>query len=392
MKKIPYFILFFLLLCVIVCPSAVVAHAEEGAMENGEEKLMEQIDLLLNELDLSELQNYLDEFAQFKGVSVKEKLKEVLSGDFSINYKSLFDGILSLFWEEVSVLLPAFAMILAITLLCSVINTAKSDILHSSMSDIIYYISYLCVGAIVLSCLISVLNAGFDTVQQMKMQMQLLYPVLLTLMAGSGGVVSASIFRPAVAFLSSGIVELFTSVVFPVAILIIVLSFVGSLSDSFRLKKLSELFQSVCKWLIGLSLGLFSFYLTVQGITSAQYDGISLRAAKYAVSSSVPIVGGFLSGGIELVLAGSAIIKNAVGSFSLFLLVGTIVKPLMLFVSLQLFLRFSAAATESIGGRVSAFLSRLSSSLSYFIAGILCVAFLYFITVLMLVCSSGVIL
>ena len=225
----------------------------------------------------------------------------------------------------------------------------------------------------------------------MKKQMDIVYPILLTLMAASGGTVSAGVFRPAVAFMSGGITNLFTSVVLPTSVAVVVLAFVGNLSANVRTVRLGELFKSFNKWIVGLSLGLFSLFLTIQGISSAQYDGLSLRAAKYVISGSVPIVGGFLSGGLDVVLAGSAIIKNAVGSFAVFLLVGTLLRPLLLILVFQLFLRLCAAATEPVGGKISSFLSRLATDSGYFLAGLLCVAFLYFLTLLLLVCSSGVI-
>ncbi len=356
-----------------------------------QEELGNQINDLLSALDLEELQKYLDSLSQFGGISVKDKLASVINGDFSLDYSSLGQSVLHLVWEELSVLLPAFAVILAVALLCGILNSTKSGFLHSTMSDIINFAGYISVGAVVLSCLITVLTAGFSSVIEMKKQMDILYPILLTLMAGSGGAVSVGIFRPAVVFMSGGISELFSAVVFPSSIVVIVLAFVGNLSSDVRTEKLGELFKSFNKWLIGLTLGLFSIFLTVQGIAAAQYDGLSLRAAKYAISSSVPIVGGFLSGGFDLVLAGSALIKNALGSFAVFILFGTLLQPLMLFVAFQLFLRIAAAATEPVGGKISSFLSRLAGDLGYFIAGLLCIAFLYFITLMLLICSSGVI-
>lgn len=260
------------------------------------------------------------------------------------------------------------------------------------MSDIINFVGYISVGAVVLSCLLGVINGGFAAVTAMKKQMDVVYPLLLTLMAASGGTVSAQVYRPAVAFMSSGIGELFASVVMPVAVVVIVLAFIGNLSPDVRTEKLGDLFKSVSKWLIGFTLGLFSLFLTVQGITSAQYDGMSLRAAKYVISGSVPIVGGFLSGGVEVVLAGSALIKNALGSFAVFLLFGTLLRPVVLYAAFQIFLRLSAAATEPVGGKISAFLSRLAQDSGYFFAAVLSMAFLYFLTLLLLIFSSGVIL
>ncbi len=385
-----------LIAALLLAAVLLIPHRANAAYAEGEEDVMEgleqKIDELLAALDTEELQNYLDSLSKFGGVSVRDRLKSLITGDVSLDYASLGEAVLGLIRGEASVLLPAFAVVLAVALLCGILNSAKNGFMNSTMSDIINFIGFLSVGAVVLSCLISAISAGFETVAHMRRQMELVYPLLLTLMAASGGSVSAAVCRPAVAFMSGGIVSLFAEIVLPAAVLVIVLAFVGNLSDSVRTEKLGDFFKSVSKWLIGLSLGLFSLFLTVQGISAAQYDGLSLRAVKYVLSGSVPVVGGFLSGGVELVVAGSALIKNALGAFAVFLLFGTVLRPLLLFVALQLFLRLSAAVTEPAGGKISAFLSRLAGDLGYFIAALLSVAFLYFLTLLLCVCASGAIL
>ena len=115
-----------------------------------QEELGNQINNLLSALDLEELQKYLDSLSQFGGISVKDKLASVINGDFSLDYSSLGQSVLHLVWEELSVLLPAFAVILAVALLCGILNSAKSGFLHSTMSDIINFAGYISVGAVVL--------------------------------------------------------------------------------------------------------------------------------------------------------------------------------------------------------------------------------------------------
>ena len=379
------------LLCLTLSSEPVAASALTAEEEAAIEQLQEEVQKLLDALDTEELEAYLATLPQYEGSDLKEMLASIVTGDFSLDYSSLWQSVLALVWEEGKVMLPAFAVILAVTLLCGILNSAKNGFLKSTMTDIIHFAAYLSVGAVLLSVLISVLQAGFSAIGSMQRQMQIIYPILLTLMAASGGAVSAGIYRPAVAFLSSAVCEMFTAVVLPTSVVVIVLTFVGSLSDEVRTSKLGDFFKSVNKWLIGLALGLLGIFLTVQGITAAQYDGISLRAAKYLVSGSVPIVGGFLSGGLDLVLAGSALIKNAVGSFAVFLLFGAILRPVLLFAAFQLFLRLSAAVAEPVGGRISAFLSRLASDCGFFLAGLCCIVFLYFLTLILLVCSTGVI-
>ena len=379
-----------LLLCFSGTPVTASAYTSEE--QEALDRLEEEVEELLGSLDTDELQAYLDSFDEYRGKDVKEMLASLVTGDFALEYDSLFEAVLGLVWEEGRAMLPAFAVILAVAVLCGILNSAKNGFLQGTMSDIIHFVAYVSVGAVILAVLTNVLQTGFSAIAQMQKQMQIVCPILLTLMAASGGAVSAGVFRPAVAFLSSGICELFTAVVLPTSVVVIALTFAGNLSPEVRCEKLGGLFKSVNKWLIGLTLGLFTLFLTVQGIASAQYDGISLRTIKYLVSGSVPIVGGFLSGGVDLVLAGSSLIKSALGSFSVFLLFATILRPVLLFAAFQLFLRLCAAATEPVGGKISSFLSSLANDCGFFVAGLLCVAFLYFLTVILLVCSAGVIL
>ena len=391
-RRFPILLALLVIVILVFCQTGTVNASAYTAEEQAAlDRLEEQVEDLLASLDTAELEEYLQTLSQFDRKDVKEMLADLVTGDYALEYDTMWESVLALVWEEGRAMLPAFAVILAVAVLCGILNSAKSGFLQSSMSDIIHFVSYISVGAVVLAVLTNILQAAFSAIADMQRQMQIVYPLLLTLMAASGGAVSAGVFRPAVAFLASGICELFTAVVLPTSVVVVALTFAGNLSPDVRCEKLGGLFKSVNKWLIGLTLGLFTLFLTVQGIASAQYDGLSLRAVKYLVSGSVPIVGGFLSGGVDLVLAGSALIKNALGSFSVLLLFASVLRPLLFFAAFQLFLRLCAAATEPVGGKISSFLTSLANDCGFFIAGLLCVAFLHFLTILLLVCSSGVI-
>ena len=186
------------------------------------------------------------------------------------------------------------------------------------------------------------------------------------------------------------IVRIITGVVFPLAVMICVLDMVGNMSSEIRLRNFSALTKSVIKWTLGISLTVFTVFLTIQGITSATYDGFSFRAAKYAIGNTVPIIGGFLSGGLDFLIAGSVLIKNSVGSCCIVLFISVIAVPLIQLAVYNLFLKLSAAVTEPIGdNKITECLSSLSSTVNYFTAGLLCVGFMYFVTLLLLICSSN---
>ena len=167
----------------------------------------------------------------------------------------------------------------------------------------------------------------------------------------------------------------------------------SKLLGELKIEKFISFFKSINKWIMGISFSVFGLFLTLQGITATTYDGIIRRAAKYAIGTGIPIVGGFLSGGFDLAVAGSVLIKNSLGNFSLFLLSVALFEPLMILLSTITLLRLTSAITQPFGeSKISGFMEETADSLGYCVAGLLFTAFLYFIVILLLVCSSGVIL
>ena len=143
------------------------------------------------------------------------------------------------------------------------------------------------------------------------------------------------------------------------------------------------------KWLIGVCVSVFGLFFTAQGIGAATYDGIVRRAAKYAIGTGVPIIGGFLSGGFDLAVAGSALIKDSVGYLAMILLLAVVFKPLILLIASNLLFRFTAAVSQPLGeSRISDFLSETADNINLVLAALLMAAFLYFVMLLLCVFAS----
>ena len=360
----------------------------------GSEDLNGSMEEVIDHLDTEKLQEYLDSLTQEQreafGSNFAEKLKSLITGDFSLDYGSIFSALSGIFFDQISGLLPVFCVICAVSVLCGILGRFKSSFAERGTSKMIFFVGYSAVLVLILTSLSGIVQDCGSTVHSLQAQMQAIFPVLLTLIATSGGSVSVAVYQPAVLFLSEIIVDIVAGIVFPLAAMICVLNMVGNMSQEIKLKNFSNLFASVIKWVLGLSLAAFTVFLTVQGITSATYDGLSFKAAKYAVSNTVPIIGGFLGSGFDLVIAGSVLIKNSVGSCGIFLLVIVLIVPLVQLIAYNLFLKLAAAVTEPIGDAgISNFLSSLSGTVNYFTAGLLAVGFMYFITVLLLICSSN---
>jgi stage III sporulation protein AE len=365
----------------------VHGQAEDDAEEELNQNIIDQID----NLNTEDLQAYIDSLDVFSGKSVGERILDYIKGE-QFDYSSFGRQILDVLFENVKNLLPSFACICAISLLCGLISSIKSNFADQSTAEIIFLVGFAATLIPIFAVLTECFSKTRACIASMQKQMQLIFPLLLTLMAASGESVSVAIYQPAVAFLSTTIVSLVSSVILPFTLTVIALSVAGNLSKELKLNRFAAFFRSVNKWLIGGCVSVYGLVFTVQGVTSAAYDGISRRAAKYAIGTGVPIVGGFLSSGFDLAIAGSVLIKNSLGSLSIFLMVAVLFEPLVLLVAVNLFLRLTAAVTEPLGdSRVSSFLAETADNLNYCTASLLFVAFLYFIGILLVICSSEVI-
>lgn len=376
-------------LCTTISLGDISASAENASSE-AEELVGESVLELIGELDLQALQKYVDSLGALSGESVAQRLLDYINGE-GFDYNNFGEELVGVLFENVRELLPAFACIAAIALLSGLISTLKSGTASATSANMIFLISYAAALIPLIGVLIECFEQTFESVSQMQQQMQIVYPLLLTLMAASGGASMVSMCRPAVAFFSNTIVSLISSVVFPLTVAIVAFSMAGNLTKELKISKFSAFFKSINKWIIGVCVSVFGLFFTLQGLTAATYDGVVRRAAKYAIGSGVPIVGGFLSGGFDLAVAGSILIKNSLGSMSIFLMVSVLFEPLVTLISVNVMLRFTAAVTQPYGdSRISDFLGETADNLNYCTAGLLFTAFLYFITIVLIVSTSEV--
>ncbi len=378
--------LIFISLCIMVFFMEMpiyFAHADSV-----EDTLNESVSELLQQLDIKALQAYVDKLGAFTNQSVAERLVNYIKED-AIDYENVGNSLLKVLFSKIYSVLPAFACIMAITLLSGLISTMKSSSNARTTSGMVFLITY----AAALIPLIAVLTECFQSAKEgvaaMQEQMQIVFPLMLTLMAASGGSLTAAVCRPAVGFFATNIVSVIYSVVFPITLTIIVFSMIANLTNELKISKFNAFFKSINKWIIGVCISAFGIFFTLQGITAANYDGIVRRAAKYAIGNGIPIVGGFLSGGFDLAVAGSVLIKNSLGSMSIFLMLAVVFEPLTLLIAVNLLLRITAAITQPFGeSRISDFLGETAENLNYCTAGLLFTAFLYFLTIMLMIYSS----
>ena len=135
---------------------------------------------------------------------------------------------------------------------------------------------------------------------------------------------------------------------------------------------------------------LFFTFLTIKGITAGSFDGVSIQTAKYAIKSYIPLVGGYLSDGFNIIMSSSILIKNSLGVAGLLLLFATVIIPIIKIAIFSLGLKLTSAIIEPLSdSRTSNFVYTISKCMGYLVATILCVAFMYLVTVGLIIISGN---
>ena len=384
------------ILVLYLCLSGFITEKPPPQAESDpSEELSQNVDEIVDAIDLSALEAYIatlsdDQRALLSAGSIKDRIKAVIKGDLSADYGSFVGYIGKMLGVHVLNYLPVVAAIIAIAVAYNLLSSLRGKIAADSVRNIVYFACVSLLLVLLSSQVFSMISAVRRMVENLQKQMALFFPLLLTLMTAVGAGSSVAVYRPGVAILSNGIAELVTVFILPLFIVSVVMTMVGNLSDGVKLGKFSDFFSGAAKWLLGCAFFLFSAYMAVQGITASVYDGVSVRTAKFALGKYVPIIGGYLSDGLNLVMSGSVLVKNAVGTTAMILLFVSVLPVVVQILLLGLSLRFAGAVIEPMGdGKMSALVTNLGKSLTLLISVVLAVGFLYFVFLLLIVCTGN---
>ncbi|MPN24838.1 Stage III sporulation protein AE [bioreactor metagenome] len=175
--------------------------------------------------------------------------------------------------------------------------------------------------------------------------------MLLTLLTALGGSASAGIFQPAMALLSGTVSTVVCGVVLPIILAMGMLAVISNMTDRTQLSQLYGLGKTTSKWILGFTFTMFFALMSLQGITAASFDGISVRTAKFMIDKFVPIVGKMVSDTVDTVLGCTLIIKNALGISAIMITLMVIIAPMLRIAASIFVYRIGAALIEPVADK-----------------------------------------
>jgi stage III sporulation protein AE len=310
-------------------------------------ELEEGLENVLDSLSISEFQKAVDSVTA-EPIDVKDTALKLARGEITWDFgklmeslgNSLLSALTGSLWRITRVLVPA--------VLCGILMHMRGAFARDAVAEISRYVCFLLVAIFMVQDLTEHIALAQRTIDLLSGAMQNLFPLLLTLLAAVGGTASAAFFQPAVVAASGTMTSLIRNVTMPFAVGAAVLIILDHVSENLHVSRLASLFKQMANWTLGVSFTVFIGVTMVQGLGTAAVDGVSIRTAKYAIDNFVPIVGGMFADTVDTLVGCSLLIKNALGTTGLMVLVGICISPMIQALCAVLIYRLCAAILQPV--------------------------------------------
>ena len=193
-----------------------------------------------------------------------------------------------------------------------------------------------------------IINLVKETANNLVGFINVLIPLLLTLMVYTGNIATSTILEPIILFVSNFIGNIISNVLIPIVLIIVVFSIISKISERIQIEKLSKFLKSGVVWFLGVVLTIFVGVVSLEGTLSSSVDGVTAKTAKAAVSSVIPVVGKVLGDVVDSVLGCGVILKNAIGFVGVIVIVGICIMPIIKIATLSIIYSLASAVVQPV--------------------------------------------
>lgn len=313
----------------------------------------------------------------------------ITTGKGNLSFSKICDAVISLLFKEVKTVLSMCITIVVIGIICSLIKNLQSAFSSDSISEIAFYACYALMIIVLTRTFIISLDLAKDIITEISGFMSKLLPILVVMLGVAGGFTESATMDPIILGTTIIIPKIYLNIILPLILITFVLQFTNNISTEPKISNLCSLVKSAVLWIQGLILTVYIGLLTVRGITASTIDAVTLKTAKFTIDNFIPIVGKTFSDAITSVAGYSLIIKNAIGSVGLIVLILIIIYPIIKIFLSSIILKISSSLLEPIADkRITKAVFSAGDSLVLILSSVLCVSLMFFVLIAMMV-SAG---
>ncbi len=330
---------------------------------------------------------YTGEF--FEGIDINNIFNDAIKGN--VDNSTLYKRVINLLGTEVVSGMKAIGSILVIIVIHSVLKSISDSLENDGISKLIYYVQYILIVTIIMTNLTEIVKMVQDTCTNLVAFMNMLVPLLITLMMYTGSIATSGMLEPIILFMIQFVGNTIQDIIIPLVLIFTSLIIISKISDQVQVEKLSKFLKSGIVWFLGIILTIFVGVVSLEGTMSSSVDGITAKTTKAIVSSAIPVVGKILGDAVDTVLGCGVVLKNAVGLVGVVIVIGICIMPILKLTILTISYKLLSAVAEPIAdGKIVSLLEQVGDVFKILLAILSSLSFMLIIgTALVLKISNS---
>ena len=241
------------------------------------------------------------------------------------------------------------ASVLLVVILCGVVEGFLTGAEGGKTALFLPMAGALSVTLLTAGSLDSLIGLGTETIGELDTFSKALLPTLAAAMAASGQVSTAAFQQVTTVFLVDLLIDLIDGLLMPLVYLYIGVLAASACLPEGRLSALADGLKKVVTWLLTTALLAFTVYLSVARVIAGSADSATVKVAKAAVSSVVPVVGSIIAEASETVLVGAGMLKNTIGVFGMLAILAACAYPFLQLGIQYLLYKLTAFLAAAVG-------------------------------------------
>lgn len=303
---------------------------------------------------------------------------------------SVFGFLWQKLGDAASTPFKAIAAVFGILLLCALAQAMKNAFAEKSMKTVFEIVCTLSIAGVLAVPITQCISAAAATVRDSSTFMTAFLPVYGGLAVASGHPTSGVVSQGVVLVMAQVITQIASTTFVPMVSVFLAFCIIGSIAPGVNIGGLAGFARKIVNVGLVLSLTIFTAVLTIQGFIAQAADTVTMKTAKFVVSSAVPVVGGAISDALNTVVSCAGLLKNAVGAYAIIVFLAAYLPVLLECVLWMLAVEFSVALAEIANvGNVSALLKGVLDALKMLVALVVACALAMIVSVCILLLVSG---
>ncbi|MCT4508171.1 MAG: stage III sporulation protein AE [Tepidibacter sp.] len=360
------------------------------AQNDSKGEINNYIDNQLKTIQIDRLQKTFENEQVFKNINLKSFITDVMKGEKNILDIIDKGQVKNYLFKEVKLNFKILITVLILSLISAVLKNLDNSFSGTAISKVSNYTVFVLLISITFIGYKDVLEIAKVTIDNMVNFMQIAIPIEMAFLVTLGFPVTSASLSP---IFLGGIV--FINIVFKTFLMVIMaLSFsiliINNISSNINLKRLYNFTKQISIFTVGFLLTIYLGIISIQGIYVTSFDKFSIKTIKFAVDF-IPVVGGFVSDSIEILLSSSYLLKSVLGAASLVILIGICLIPIFKIVSIILVYKCSSIIVEPISDdNISTYLNEMANLMIIILSSVVAVGIMFFITIAILASIGNV--